>query len=67
MNLFAQGGEDGMVEPLWFVLNMTERDLPVGRDLAQDVAYTASCGGQPSCECQGAPRPRRMRLGWGAA
>ena len=41
----AQGKEYGTIEPLWFMLNMTGRDLPVGSALAQDITYTASCSG----------------------
>ena len=41
----AQGREGGTPEPLWFMLNMTGRDLPIGSALAQDITYTASCSG----------------------
>ena len=41
----AQGREGGTPEPLWFVPNMTGRDLPIGSALAQDITYTASCSG----------------------
>ena len=41
----AQGRDGGTVESLWFMLNMTGRELPIGSELAQVVTYTASCSG----------------------